>query len=153
MKKPGENGLDYAVRVHRALRRMIAELLNEIKDTGLPGEHHFYLTFRTDHPDAEIPPALRSRYPEEMTVVLQHQFWDLVVDEQHFAVTLRFSGVARRISVPLEALTAFVDPAAEVGFRFEQTSRDEIAVAPEETEEVAESTGGKVVPLSRFRKG
>lgn len=165
MKTDGK-GIDYASRVHRALRGMIADLLREAATDGLPDENHFYVTFRTDHSDVLLPETLRSRYPEEMTVVLQHQFWDLTVDEECFSVTLRFSGVPHRITVPYRAISAFVDPAAEVGFRFEEPTRTDSADANPSEESAAGTEGldaegaepksgetvAEVVPLSRFRK-
>src|SRR3546814_1932573 len=88
-------------------------------DLGLPGSHHFYITFRTDHLDSEIPDALREHYPGEMTIVLQHQFWGLEVGDEQFCVTLSFADVPHRLVVPFAAVTAFADPSVRFGLQFD----------------------------------
>lgn len=110
---------DYPRLLQRALRTLVREVLTVAADDGLPGEHHFYLSLRTDRADVQVPPFLRQRYPEEMTVVLQNQFWDLQVDDAGFAVTLRFDGMPARLEVPFDAVVAFFDPAAQFGLRFD----------------------------------
>ena len=122
--------LPYEVWTARALRAVAIDALEFAAKEGLPGEHHFYLSFRTDHPETNIPGHLKARYPQEMTIVLQHRFWDLVVDRaaQRFSVGLSFSGVPSMLSVPFAALTAFQDPQANFGLRFEP---ELIAVEPE----------------------
>jgi hypothetical protein len=114
-----DSEIDYPKLLQRALRSVVGEVLARTAREGLPGEHHFYLSLRTDHPRTQLPAALRQRFPEEITVVLQHQFDDLVVDEEGFAVTLRFDGAPARLVVPWEAVVAFFDPAAEFGLRFD----------------------------------
>jgi hypothetical protein len=114
-----EDILRYDIMVERALRAVVRDALNVATESGLPGEHHFYITFRTDHPGVELSDALRSRYPEEMTIVIQHQFWDLAVAEDYFAVTLSFSSRPERLVVPFEAVSAFADPAVRFGLQFE----------------------------------
>ena len=114
-----QSEIDYGALLQRALRSVVREVLARAEREGLPGEHHFYLSLRTDHPDTQVPPFLRQRFPEEITVVLQHQFRDLVVDDLGFAVTLRFDGMPARLVVPWEAVVAFFDPTAEVGRRFD----------------------------------
>jgi hypothetical protein len=91
-----------------------------VAESGLPGDHHFFVTFRTDHPESRLPSRLRQQHPTEMTVVLQFQFSDLAVDDRGFSVTLRFGGRPDRIFVPFAALTAFVDPSAQFGLRFDE---------------------------------
>ncbi|MGH9380002.1 MAG: ClpXP protease specificity-enhancing factor SspB [Thermoanaerobaculia bacterium] len=105
--------IDYAALLRDAGRDVIRRVLTQVAAEGLPGEHHFYLTFDTTHPELEMAPALRRQHPETMTVVLQQQFWELAVDDEAFAVTLRFGGRYQRLRVPFAALTTFVDPAAE----------------------------------------
>ena len=112
-------GLRYDRMVEDALRSVVRRALIEVAEHGLPGNHHFYITFRTDHKDAEIPAALRERYPGEMTIVLQHQFWGLEIDEQQFCVTLSFSDVPHRLVVPFSAVTAFADPSVRFGLQFD----------------------------------
>ncbi|MEM9555392.1 MAG: ClpXP protease specificity-enhancing factor SspB [Acidobacteriota bacterium] len=112
-------GLDYAAMVQDALRSIARRALEQVADSGLPGAHHFYLTFRTQMPGVEMSRSLLDQYPDEMTVVLQHDYRDLDVDSDAFAVTLRFSGVPHRLIVPFPALTAFYDPSAQFLLRFE----------------------------------
>jgi hypothetical protein len=112
-------GLKYDVMVERALRGVLRDALCYVIDKGLPGEHHFYITFRTEHPGVEIPDHLRARYPSEMTIVLQHQFWGLQVDQETFAVTLSFSDVPEHLKVPFDAVVAFADPSVRFGLQFE----------------------------------
>jgi hypothetical protein len=114
-----EPGFDYPRILQRALRSVVREVLGRTAEAGLPGEHHFYLSLRTDHPASELPAFLRERYPEEITVVLQNQFWDLAVDDDGFAVTLRFDGDPVRLAAPFDAVVAFFDPAAQFGLRFD----------------------------------
>ncbi len=114
-----ESEIDYAKLLQRALRSVVREVLTRTTREGLPGEHHFYLSLRTDHSQTQLPAFLRQRFPEEITVVLQHQFDDLIVDDDGFAVTLRFDGAPARLVVPWEAVVAFFDPAAEFGLRFD----------------------------------
>lgn len=106
-----DEGLPYASLVHAALRDLVRGALAHAASHGLPGEHHFYVTFRTDHPGVAIPARLKAQYPEEMTIVLQHQFWDLKVQDEAFTVGLSFNGVPASLTVPFAALTGFADPA------------------------------------------
>jgi hypothetical protein len=104
-----------------AQRHVMLRALSHVVANGLPGEHHFYLTFRTDHPGTVIPDRMRAQYPQEMTIVLQHQFWDLKVDEtaKIISVGLSFGGVATTLRIPFGATTQFVDPHVRYGLRFE----------------------------------
>lgn len=165
----GKDGLRYDRMVEDALRSVVRRALNHVAAHGLPGSHHFYITFRTDHRDSEIPQALRERYPGEMTIVLQHQFWGLEVDEDQFCVTLSFADVPHRLVVPFAAVTAFADPSVRFGLQFDVDSdaapagQSESAAAgegaPAEDEAAApqpgeddKKTGEKVVTLDAFRK-
>src|SRR5882724_356762 len=105
--------------LREALRGAVRRVLARVAEEGPPGEHFFYIGFRTDRPGVEIPRFLRDQYPQEMTIVLQNQFWDLEVSEDAFAVTLTFGGSRQRLTVPFLALTAFADPSAEFGLRFD----------------------------------
>jgi hypothetical protein len=114
-----QDAIDYSRLVQAALLDGVVRRALEIAaQGGLPGAHHFFLAFRTDHPEVEIPDALRDAYPEEMTIVIQHQYRDLVVEDDGFGVTLAFSGVERRLWVPFQALVAFVDPSVELQLGF-----------------------------------
>jgi uncharacterized protein len=113
MAAPVDQGPPYAAMVHAALRSLVRSALRHAAEHGLPGEHHFYLTFRTDHPGTAIPARLLAQYPEEITIVLQHQFWDLKVQDDAFSVGLSFGGVPAALTVPFDALTGFADPAMQ----------------------------------------
>jgi hypothetical protein len=138
----------YDKMVETALRGVVKEALAKTAKTGLPGSHHFYITFRTEAEGVELPDHLRAKYPGEMTVVLEHQFWDLEVDDRHFAVTLSFANRPERISIPLGAITAFADPSVKFGLQFQDGGADP-AVAERTTEKAnekkkAESDGAKL---------
>ena len=115
----GAAGIDYEELVRDALRDVVRLALEPVAEEGLPGEHHFFITFRTGDPGVSISPQLAAAHPHEITVVLQHEFRDLVVGERSFSVTLRFGGKPERLTVPYTALTSFVDPAAEFGLRWQ----------------------------------
>jgi len=109
----------YDILAQAALRGVVRTVLADAAKNGLPGEHHFKITFNTTAPGVRLSDRMRERYPKDMTVVLQHQFWDLEVSEQSFEVGLSFGGVAERITVPFDAVSAFYDPAVQFGFQFE----------------------------------
>jgi len=113
--------LPYDEWTEEALRQVVARAVAHASANGLPGQHHFYITFRTDHPGVVIPPRLRAQYPQEMTIVLQHQFWDLRMDDEAglISVGLSFGGIASTLVIPLAALTAFADPQVRYGLRFQ----------------------------------
>jgi hypothetical protein len=109
----------YDILAQAALRGVVRTVLADAAKKGLPGEHHFKITFNTTAAGVRLSERMRTRYPGEMTIVLQHQFWDLAVSEQTFEVGLSFGGVPERVAVPFEAVTAFYDPAVQFGFQFE----------------------------------
>ena len=109
--------IDYGRLVERALRSVVRDALEQVARHGLPGRHHLYITFRTDHPAVVIDDSLRARYPAEMTIVLQHQFWDLEVGADGFAIGLSFSDLPHRLEIPFEAVTVFADPSVEFGLQ------------------------------------
>ena len=109
----------YDLLVQEALRSVVRKVLGDAARDGLPGEHHFFITFRTDAPGVQISPRTKERFPKEITIILQHQFWDLNVTEFGFEVGLSFSTVPERLSVPWEALSGFFDPSVEFGLKFE----------------------------------
>ncbi|MCM2270734.1 MAG: ClpXP protease specificity-enhancing factor SspB [Thermoanaerobaculia bacterium] len=131
--------IEYPRLLREATLGLVRRLLLRAADEGLPGEHHFYLTFDTRSPGVELAPSLASRYPETMTVVLQHQWADLVVDDAAFAVTLRFGGVWERLRVPFSSLTSFLDPSVPFGLDFTQFAIAEAADAQAAESEAAES--------------
>ncbi len=117
--------LQYDVWIEDALRSVIRTALGHVAHEGLPGEHHFYITFRVDDPGAVVPPVLRERHPEEMTIVLQHQFDNLHVDQDAFEVTLYFGGKAERLRVPFRTVVAFSDPSVNFGLQLKVVQADD----------------------------
>ena len=111
----------YDLLVQDALRSVVRRVMGDVARNGLPGEHHFYISFKTQAPGVRISNRLRERHPEEMTIVLQHQFWDLGVTEHGFEVGLSFGGVPERLLVPYEALSGFWDPSVQFGLKFESS--------------------------------
>ena len=109
----------YDLLTQQALRAVVRRVLADVAKTGLPGEHHFYVTFDTRAPGVKLSARMREQYPEEMTIVLQHQFWDLAVSDAHFEVALSFSGVSEKLHVPLDAIKGFFDPSVQFGLQFE----------------------------------
>jgi hypothetical protein len=114
-----EDLIRYDVLAQEALRGLVKKVLSEVAKTGIPGEHHFFITFDTRHPGVRVSSRLKSQYPTEMTVVLQHQFWDLTVTDSAFEVGLSFQGVPEKLLVPFHAISGFVDPHASFGLKFD----------------------------------
>src|SRR5438477_8547803 len=108
----------YDILAQDALRGVVRRVLMDAAKNGLPGEHHFYIAFDTRAEGVRLSPRMRAQYPEEMTVVLQHQFWDLVVTEDNFEVGLAFGGITERLGVPFSAITGFSDPSVQFGVQF-----------------------------------
>jgi uncharacterized protein len=127
----GKDLIRYDLLVQEALKGVVRKVLIDSKD-GLPGEHHFYISFQTDFPGVRLSNRLREKYPQEMTIVLQHQFWDLNVTEHTFEVGLSFSGVPERLLIPFDALTGFFDPSVQFGLKFDgqDDEEDEFEEAP-----------------------
>lgn len=154
--------IDYGNLMHSAMRGLIRTVLQDISDNGLPGNHHFFITFDTGHPDVELADWLSDRYPGEMTVVMQHWFDNLKVDEEGFAVTLNFGDSPEPLYIPYDAICTFVDPSVEFGLRFENADDDSDAVAavPDIEDEqdnspapvAEEKKDADVVSLDSFRK-
>ena len=155
------SALPYQEWIDQALRDVIRQALRYARDFGLPLQHHFYITFRTDADGVEVSPRLKAQHPEEMTIVLQHQFWDLVVEEDAFFVTLKFGGKRDRLCVPFQAMTAFADPAINFGLQFKQAPAADDGEPPDESEKEAAEDPAKtdgahepaaVIPLDTFLK-
>lgn len=156
--------IDYGNLMHRAMRGLIQEVLTDIQKDGLPGAHHFFITFDTMHPDVEIADWLSDRYPGEMTVVIQHWFDNLEVTNEGFTITLNFGDNPETLYVPYDAIKTFVDPSVEFGLRFETQDEEtdaplaEVEEAPmdEMVEPDDEKDDGpkeaEVVSLDQFRK-
>ena len=134
----------YDILVQEALRGMVRDVLAEAaKNKGMPGEHHFFITFDTTAEGVRLSPRLRAQYPEEMTVVLQHQFWDLKVTDESFEVGLSFGGVAERLLVPFEAIKAFADPSVQFTLQFESLAETPDEDADETEAETDKQPAGK----------
>ena len=161
----------YDVLARDALRGVLRRVLTDAAEHGLPGEHHFFITFLSTAEGVKLSPRLLAQYPEEMTVILQHQFWDLTVTEDRFEVGLSFGGIPERLVVPFNSIKSFFDPSVQFGLQFEpaDTAADAPAVnlpavpaasaltvpatAAEDKDEPAKpSEGAEVVRLDRFRK-
>ena len=164
-----EDLMGYNQIVENALKGVVREALTRAAAVGLPGDHHFYITYRTDAPGVIVPQSLRAQYPEEITIVIQHQFWDLVIDQYLFSVSLSFAGKKEHLEVPFNAITGFADPSVQFGLQFkaDQTSINEnlhdrdvdlpAAVSEEDLEELAvpvdtRAASADVVVLDQFRK-
>jgi len=124
VQNKGREVLRYDHMLQRALRGVLREALGEIAERGLPGDHHLYITFRTAAEGVSIPDSLAKRYPDEMTIVLQHEFWGLEVSDQGFQVTLSFSNRQERLVVPFAAVIAFADPSVRFGLQFEPSAAE-----------------------------
>jgi hypothetical protein len=122
--------IDYASLVEKALLRVVHDVLGMVAEHGLPGRHHLYITFRTDHPGVVMDDALHARYPSEMTIVLQHEFWGLEVSGDRFAITLSFNSVSQRLEIPFAAVTVFADPSVEFGLQFTRAAAPAARAAP-----------------------
>src|SRR5262245_37742949 len=134
-----ERQIDYEALAQGAMRGIVRTVLERVAKSGLPGEHHFYIAFNTEAPGVVISKRLKQKYPEEMTVVLQHRFWDLTVTEERFEVKLTFDGIPERLSVPFTAVKVFFDPSVPYGLQFEEGEATD-AAAPEGV--VAQPTEG-----------
>ena len=121
--------IDYGNLMHDAMRGLIRKVLSDVSERGLPGEHHFFITFDTGHPDAELADWLSDRYPDEMTVVMQHWYDGLDVGEDGFAITLNFGEAPEPLFIPYDAIRTFVDPSVEFGLKFEQQEDEETPAA------------------------
>ena len=157
--------IGYDALMQDALRGVVRAALQEAANPrGLPGKHHFYITFRTHAPGVVIPEHLRARYPDEMTIVLEHQFWDLEVYADRFRVILKFSGQPHPITIPLSAITRFFDPSVKFGLQFEHAHTDEARMASGDTaspsaqpqqaraQDAEPAPDSSVVSLDAFRK-
>lgn len=110
--------IDYPGLIDAAMRNVVREALIHVDKLGLPGDHHFFISFQTNYPGVTISPQLKSRYPEEITIVVQHQFWDLKIAKDHFQIMLSFNNIPEKLVVPFDALTAFADPSIKFGLQF-----------------------------------
>ena len=149
---------NYDELVQKALVSVVKEVLSKVSVDGLSGNHHFYIQFRTDHPKTKVPKVLKERHPEEVMIVLQHQFWDLKVSRSGFSVELSFSGIREPLFIPFSALTAFVDPSVKFALqftpRFNETDSDpgEPRVFDDKNEGDPEKLDDNIIRFDSFRK-
>ncbi len=169
--------IDYPGMIDSAMRGVVRDALIHVDKFGLPGEHHFFISFQTNYPGVSISPQLKSRYPEEITIVVQHQFWDLKITDKQFSIMLSFNNIPEKLVVPFDALTAFADPSIKFGLQFHGKRIASMTSAKEEpvscpatgkngnekppmaafeedapTEENAAANDEKVISLEAFRK-
>lgn len=176
---PRTDLIRYDILARDALRGVLRQVLTDAAEYGLPGEHHFFITFLTQAPGVKISPRLLSQYPQEITIVLQHQFWDLRVTQELFEVGLSFNGIPERLVVPFDAIKGFFDPSVQFGLQFETgEAEDQTQAAPaagpapaqpelprtetaqhapatasdDQPDDDTPSEGAQVVRLDRFRK-
>lgn len=165
-----EDMMDYQSMVERAMKGVVREALLKVGEDGLPGEHHLYITFRTQDDGVEITDRLISQYPEEMTIVLQYQFWGLEISDDAFEITLSFSGTNERLYIPFDSVVGFADPSVNFGLQFKSAESEFAGASPgglQDTDEVedgdndapatpedddGEQKTGEVVALDAFRK-
>ncbi|MBL6934313.1 MAG: hypothetical protein ISR48_02775 [Alphaproteobacteria bacterium] len=159
--------LQYDQMVENALRSVVRESLTQVAEHGFPGKHHFYITFRTGHGEVEIPEHLKKQHPQEMTIVIEHQFWGLEVEEDFFEVTLSFNKIHERLHIPFAAVTGFADPSVKFGLQMTSSGGDEpipMEIKDSDAQEAETDAdtdadddtlpagGGEVVTLDAFRK-
>jgi uncharacterized protein len=138
----------YDLLTQQALRGVVRTVLTDTAKKGLPGDHHFYISFDTQAEGVRLSDRLRAQYPDEMTIILQHQFWDLRVNEDEFEVGLSFGGVPEKLAVPFEAISGFFDPSVQFGLQFEEVAEGEERPAPANVPEPARTNKKKRSPVS-----
>jgi uncharacterized protein len=146
------HSIDYGNLMHRAMRGLIHDVLKSVERDGLPGAHHFFITFDTQAPGTKLANWLRERYPEDMTIVMQHWYDGLAVDRAGFAVTLNFGDQPEPMYIPFDAIRTFVDPSVEFGLRFETQDDDEDDPEPPSPPEHPAKRDAEVVSLDKWRK-
>ena len=147
--------IDYGGMMHRAMQGLIAEVLSGVARDGLPGNHHFYVTFDTRDPGVQMADWLRESYPQEMTIVIQHWFENLTVAGDHFTITLNFGNAPEPLVIPFDAVRTFVDPSVEFGLRFETQEAEDEDEPEDEDDDMPEGEQPKsadVVSLDKWRK-
>jgi hypothetical protein len=155
-----EDLLRYDLMIEAALRDVVRETMETVARDGLPGEHHFYITFLTKYPEVKVPDSLRKQYPDEMTIVLQYQFFGLKLEDDCIHVTLSFNNIKESLVVPIDAITTFADPSVNFALQFQNSSEDgdgedDGGGAPNDDgkgDKDADDKRGEVISLDKFRK-
>lgn len=147
------NEINYDKLMEKALKHVFIEALKIASDEGLPGEHHFYISFKTNHPDVRMSSDLLNKYPEDMTIVLQHQFANLMLSDSYFEVDLSFSNIPHTLRIPYEAITYFADPHAKFALSFAPSEYDlDMGVSSEEPMKKASGETAEIISIDAFRK-
>ncbi len=151
--------INYDKLIEKSLKNVVVEALRIVERQGLPGEHHFYITFKTNHPRTQISEPLKSQYPEEMTIVIQHQFSNLIVETSGFSIDLSFGGIRQSLFIPFDAITYFADPYAKFGLSFNfddepisHNTDNDFAAEMEEQPKKTSNGVATVVSIDAFRK-
>ena len=157
-----EQQFPYDMMVQEALRSVVRQSLTQVCKDGFRGEHHFYITFKTQAPNVALPDFLHQQYPEEMTIVLQHQFWNLQVNEEYFEVELSFNDKRENLVIPFGAITGFADPSVKFDLQFDEVTNTDLIADEEISANKTETTiknltdksekSGEVISLDQFRK-
>ena len=147
--------INYDKLIEKSLKNVVIEALKIAEDQGLPGENHFYITFRTNHPGTKISAQLKTQYPEEITIVMQHQYANLVVEKNHFSVDLSFGGILQTLTIPFDAIIYFADPYAKFGLSFNLSDtlhNNEITEEKNQNEQKVSGGNATVISIDAFRK-
>ncbi len=144
-----EDQMRYDLLAQQALRGVVRAALERVRLDGLPGEHHFYIAFDTNHPGAKLSDRLKRKYPEEMTVVLQHQFWGLEVRDDGFKVELSFDNIPEKLEVPFASIRGFFDPHVQFGLQFEMEEANQNDTSKDEAADAAKASGPKIAVVSK----
>lgn len=146
--------INYDKLIEKSLKYVVVEALKIAERQGLPGENHFYITFKTDHPQTRISDSLRAQYPHDMTIVIQHQYANLTVGKESFSIDLSFNSIEQTLVIPFDAITYFGDPHAKFGLSFATKDSETSLFAEEEKEEPRKASGemASVVSIDAFRK-
>ncbi len=152
--------INYPMMIDAAMRGMVRDILKRVQSEGLPGEHHFFISYSTTHAGVKMSDQLRAKYPTDITIVMQHQFWDFKVEENQFHITLSFGGAPEKLTVPFAALTAFADPSIKFGLQFQAIAVDddfipsigETDLAEEASDDNTDDGTDKIISLDAFRK-
>ena len=143
--------INYDKLIEKSLKYVVVEALKIVERQGLPGENHFYITFKTDHPKTQISDSLRAQYPHDMTIVIQHQFANLIVGKESFSIDLSFNNIEQTLTIPFDAITYFGDPYAKFGLSF-ATKESETPLFTEQAPRKASGEIASVVSIDAFRK-
>lgn len=144
--------IDYPGLIDAAMRNVVREALLHVDKFGLPGEHHFFISFQTNYPGVSISPQLKARYPEEITIVVQHQFWDLKITPEYFSLMLSFNNIPEKLVVPFDALTAFADPSIKFGLQFHGKPADNADAEEPVACPATGRTGSEKPPMAAFEE-